>query len=554
MSFKAKIITLISKNTTLTKKDVHNLLSIPPNPKLGDYAFPCFKLDGNPKEAAAKLKNKIKLPKYIEKCETAGPYLNFYLNKAELAKHTIESIADGKEKYGSANKKNKIVVEYCGPNTNKPLHLGHVRNMAIGAAAVNLLQFQGNKTIPVNIINDRGVHICKSMLAYQKWGKGAKPDIKPDHYVGNWYVRYAKEEKKNPELKNDIQKMLVKWENKDKQTRALWKKMNNWAYEGFSETYKKLGIKHDKNYYESKIYKKGRDIINNGLKKKIFHRKSDGAIAIDLGEKLGEKIVLRADGTSLYLTQDLSLAEIKKKDYNPEKSIYVVASEQDYHFNVLTKILKILKSKSIVYHLSYGMVNLPEGKMKSREGNVVDADDLIENVKGLIKKELSLREKLSKKEIETRSLKIALAAIKYFLLKIEYKKNMMFNPKEALNFEGDTGTYLLYSYTRANSIIKKSKIKNIKSFSFEKPNEKEFLLAKKLSYFPEIALNSYKNLNPSLIANYSYQLAKIFNEFYHDSKVIGSDKETFRIYLVKSFRSVLKNSLNLLGIEPIERM
>jgi arginyl-tRNA synthetase len=429
--------------------------------------------------------------------------------------------------------------------------------MVLGESISRISEFSGEKVKRVNLYNDRGIHICKSMVAYEKFGKGKTPKstkIKPDHFVGDYYVKFNKELQNNKELEEEIKECLRKWEAGDKKTIELWKKMNNWAYEGFSETYKKLGIKHDKNYYESKIYKKGRDIINNGLKKKIFHRKSDGAIAIDLGEKLGEKIVLRADGTSLYLTQDLSLAEIKKKDYNPEKSIYVVASEQDYHFNVLTKILKILKSKSIVYHLSYGMVNLPEGKMKSREGNVVDADDLIENVKGLIKKELSLREKLSKKEIETRSLKIALAAIKYFLLKIEYKKNMMFNPKEALNFEGDTGTYLLYSYTRANSIIKKSKIKNIKSFSFEKPNEKEFLLAKKLSYFPEIALNSYKNLNPSLIANYSYQLAKIFNEFYHDSKVIGSDKETFRIYLVKSFRSVLKNSLNLLGIEPIERM
>jgi len=365
---------------------------------------------------------------------------------------------------------------------------------------------------------------------------------------------FNKKSKTDKELEVQAQELLQQWEKGDKKTIALWKKMNKWALEGFKETYKNFNIKLDKNYYESEMYKKGKEIILAGLKKGIFKKRLDNAIMINLGGKLGEKILLRADGTSVYITQDLYLAKLKFKN-NLDNSIYITGNEQDYHFSVLTKIIKKLgwPFADKLKHLSYGMVFLPEGKMKSREGTVVDADNLIKKVQDLVKKELKSREKLSQKELESRSSKIALSAIKYFLLKIDVKKNMVFNPQESINFEGDTGPYLQYSYARASSILRKAKTKPGK-FKIKELKPKEIELTKKLSQFPEIVLSSYNNLNPSHIANYSYQLAKTFSEFYHECPVINNDNEKFRLALVQSFRYVLKNSLNLLGIDVLEKM
>jgi arginyl-tRNA synthetase len=463
-----------------------------------------------------------------------------------------------KDNFGKLDKNNKkIMVEFPSPNTNKPLHLGHLRNMSIGESISRICEFNGFGVIRSNLNNDRGIHICKSMLAYQKFGKNKKPSkkMKSDHFVGNFYVLFNEKLKQDKRLEEEAKELLQKYESGDKKTLELWKKMNEWAFDGFNLTYKKFGIRFDKEYYESNLYEKGKEIILDGLHKNIFKKNDEGAIIIDLKDKgLGEKVLLRADGTSIYITQDIYLAKLKFEEFGLEKSIYVVANEQDYHFNVLFEILEKLgiASKEKLKHLSYGMVFLPTGKMKSREGIVVDADDLIEGIRKLMEKELRLREKLSKRELKKRSLKIALSAIKYFLLKIDAKKNMMFNPEESINLEGNTGPYLLYSYARASSILKKANAE--KKFEIGEMEKQETELIKKISNFKEIITKAYSSLNPSLIANYSYDLAQTFNEFYHDCPVLGSEKEAFRLKLVEAFRQILKNSLYLLGIDVLERM
>jgi len=397
------------------------------------------------------------------------------------------------------------------------------------------------------------------MLAYKKWGKGKKPSkkIKSDHLVGDFYVKYSKKEKVDPKIEKEAHDMLGKWESGDKETILLWKKMNKWALDGFKETYKNFGIKHDKEYFESNIYTKGREIILKGVEKGIFEKIEDGSVKLDLKkEGLGEKYLLRADGTSLYITQDIYLAYLKQKEFHLTKSYYVVGNEQNYHFDVLFNVLKKLEiTLNGLKHVSYGMVNLPEGKMKSREGIVVDADDLLQKMKKLAEKEIIKRGKISKKELEKRSHLISLAAIKYFLLKVDSKKDMLFNPKESISFDGNTGPYLLYSYARANSIIRKSRMKKIPNFKVPKElNQKEIDLILKMNEFEKACFESYKQLNPSIIANYSYEIAKIFNEFYHALPVLDSKEKDFRINLVNAFKETLKNSLNLLGIEVLEVM
>ena len=543
-----------------------NLIELPPNQEMGDYAIPCFFLSSilrlDPHEIALQVREKIGEPSAtdFEDIRVEGSYVNFFLNRKSLARKVVWDIITKKKEYGSSGigKKKKTMVEFPSPNTNKPIHLGHLRNMSIGESLSRILEFNSEKIIRANLNNDRGIHICKSMLAYKKWGREKTPEekkIKPDHFVGDFYVLFEK--KKNKKLEEEALEMLNNWEKGDKKTLLLWKLMNDWALEGFAETYKKFKIKHDLTFYESKIYKKGREIISEGIKKRVFEKAEDGAIKINLEkEGLGEKILLRNDGTALYIVQDLALAKMKFENYKLNKSLYVVGSEQEYHFKVLFSILEKLGFKNKeMKHISYGMVNLPSGRMKSREGTVVDADDLIEQVQELAAKELKKKEKgkISKPELKKRSMAIALAAIKYLLLKIDIKKTMLFNPKESINFEGDTGPYLMYSYARASSILRKSE-ETLSKFEVQDLEEKELELVKKLSQFPEAVENSYKNLNPAIIANYSYQLAQIFNEFYHSCKVLNSPQETFRLALVQSFRQVLKNSLALLGIETLEEM
>jgi len=395
------------------------------------------------------------------------------------------------------------------------------------------------------------------MLAYQEFGKNKNPDKKSDHFVGDFYVLFSQKAKEDASYEEKAQEILKKWEAGDKKTIELWKKMNSWALDGFKETYKLFGLKLDKEYYESKIYLKGKEIIELGLKKGVFSKRNDNAIIIDLTKDgLDEKVLLRPDGTSVYITQDLYLAKLKDEEYNLDGSIYVVANEQDYHFKVLFLILKKLgfKFADKLHHLSYGMVELPEGKMKSREGTVVDADDLILKVKEISKEEIKKRfPEIKEKELDARSLKIALSAIKFSLLKVDKTKNLLFNPKEEVSFEGFTGPYIQYSYARASSIVRKSK-KKAKITGKEKVEEKESALIKKLGEFPEIVSQAEKQLNPAIVANYSFQLSQIFNEFYHSSKVIYSEKEEFLLSLVESFRIIIRSSLSLLGIDVIEEM
>lgn len=553
------------KKAKIPEEEIEKLIEVPPTTEMGDFAFPCFSLAKTFKDPPQKIsvqlrKNVPKLPEGISDIQTIGPYINFFVDRKALALNLIDRILKEKDDYGKNFPEKQLItmVEFPSPNTNKPLHLGHLRNMTIGEGVSRILEFNGEKVIRANLNNDRGIHICKSMAAYKFYGKNKTPkseNKKSDHFVGDYYVMFNNKSKTNEELEVASHRMLQLWESGDKEVLALWKKMNTWALKGFEETYKKFGIKHNVEFYESEIYEKGKEIVMQGLKEGIFKKKKDGAIFTYLSkEKLGEKILLRVDGTSVYVTQDLYLAKLKYEKYKLDKSIYVVGNEQIYHFNVLFSILKKLGfNSSGMHHLSYGMVNLPEGKMKSREGTVVDADDIIEKVQNLVKKELKSKSKISKTELEKKSLVIALAAIKYLLLKVDTRKDMVFNPKESINFEGNTGSYILYSYARASSIIKK--IKSIKEKNyFEELHEKEIELIKKLNEYIEILKKSYETLNPSLIANYAYQLAQTFNEFYHACPVKNSEKENFRLNLVKSFRHVLKNSLMLIGIETLEKM
>jgi len=564
MNNKEAIAKILAKQTKLKEDEILSILEVPSNPELGDIAFPCFKLSSiykkNPIEIAKELESKIKITKDLEKIKATGPYLNFFLEKSNLAIEVIKKILKEKEKFGTEKNKQTIMIEFPSPNTNKPLHLGHLRNMSLGESVSRILEHKGNKIIRANLNNDRGVHICKSMYAYEKWGKNKTPEsekIKSDHLIGDFYVMFSKAAKENPALEEEAQKILQKWESGDKKTIALWKKMNKWAFDGFKETYKLFGIKHDKQYYESEIYGQGKELAQEGLNKNIFIKKDNAIIADLTDEKLGEKVILRADGTSIYITQDMYLATLKDKEYKLDGSIYVVANEQDYHFQVLFTILKKFgyKFTKNLHHLSYGMVELPEGRMKSREGTVVDADDLILETQKLAKTEIKKRfPKLSEKELNIRSLKIALSAIKFMLLKTDHVKNIIFNPNEAISFEGDTGPYIQYSYARASSILKKSKKKPEIKLTSKILKEKEILLIKKLAEFPEVIENAQRNLSPSIISNYTLELAHIFNEFYHQTKVLDSENEIFLLALVESFRIVCKKSLYLLGIETVEEM
>jgi len=549
----------------LKPEDIEKSVEIPPSGDLGDYAFPCFGLSKllrkNPAQIAADLKDRVGRGGGLAgvRVESTGGYLNFFIDKRELAESTLRLCAG--ESFGGGTAAGRVVVEFASPNTNKPLHLGHLRNMSIGDSVARILSLCGYEVFRASINNDRGVHICKSMLAYQRCGGGATPEgagVKPDRFVGDYYVMFNAKSAEDPSWNDDAQAMLKKWEDGDPATIELWKKMNGWALSGFRETYRLFGISFDREYYESDIYKDGKEIVKDGLERGIFYRRDDGAVAVDLeDEKLGDKVLLRPDGTSVYIVQDLYLALLKDRDFGYDRSFYVVGNEQDYHFAVLIAIFKKLGRDVAgkMKHLSYGMVELPEGKMKSREGTVVDADDLIRETKELAKQEVAARYQLPDEMIEDRSLKIALAAIKYQLLKIDIAKNMVFDPKKAISFEGDTGPYLLYSYARASSIIRKAGTPQTIAVPAGL-EAAEVNLIKKIAFFPDAVKFAHDRLSPSVVANYAFDLAQLFNEFYHAHQVIGSggDVEIFRVNLVAGFRLTIGKCLALLGIEPIEEM
>ncbi|KGF44907.1 arginyl-tRNA synthetase [Prevotella bivia DNF00320] len=488
------------------------------------------------------------------------------------------------------------MVEYSSPNTNKPLHLGHVRNNLLGWSLSQIMEANGYKVVKTNIVNDRGIHICKSMLAWQKWGEGITPEKagkKGDHLIGDFYVAFdkhyraelkkmtdkfmaeglsedeakAKAEKESP-LMQEAHDMLVKWEANDPDVRALWEKMNSWVYAGFDETYKALGVSFDKIYYESKTYLVGKKKVEEGLEKGLFIRKDDNSVWADLtDEGLDQKLLLRADGTSVYMTQDIGTAQMRFADYPIDKMIYVVGNEQNYHFQVLSILLDRLGfrwGKDLV-HFSYGMVELPNGKMKSREGTVVDADDLvasmIENAKTLSEDKVNKLEGITEEEKNEIARIVGMGALKYFILKVDARKNMLFNPEESIDFNGNTGPFIQYTYARIRSILRKAEAQNIvlpTLLADDAPlNEKEIELVQKLNDFGAAVAQAGIDYSPSGIANYCYELTKQFNQFYHDYSILGADTEAekiTRLVIAKNVAKVIKNGMALLGIEVPERM
>ena len=478
-----------------------------------------------------------------------------------------------------------VMVEYSSPNTNKPLHLGHLRNILLGYSLSQILKACGNKVVKTNIVNDRGIHICKSMLAWQKWGNGATPQSvgkKGDHLIGDFYVLFDKhykaevkelmekglsqeEAEKQSPLMLEAREMLRRWEQKDPEVRKLWEMMNTWVYDGFDETYKRMGVDFDKIYYESDTYLEGKDKVLEGLEKGIMYRKEDGSVWADLtADGLDHKLLLRSDGTSVYMTQDIGTAKLRYQDYPIDKMIYVVGNEQNYHFQVLSLLLDKLGFKwgKDLVHFSYGMVELPEGKMKSREGTVVDADDLMAemvNTAREVSKELGKLDGIDEAEAEAICETVGMGALKYFLLKVDPVKNMTFNPKESIDFNGNTGPFIQSTYARIRSVLRKAEQSGVKigNYMTVEPNEKEIAVIQALADFPSVVQKAGQIYSPALIANYAYELVKLFNQFYHDYTILGEADEavrSLRLAICQAVAATVKTAMGLLGINVPERM
>ncbi len=482
-----------------------------------------------------------------------------------------------------------VMIEYSSPNTNKPLHLGHVRNNLLGSSLARIVAANGNKVVKTNIVNDRGIHICKSMLAWLKYGNGETPETsgkKGDHLIGDYYVAFdqhyrqevkelvaqgmdEEQAKQEAPLIKEAHEMLVKWEQNDPEVRALWKKMNEWVYAGFDETYKMMGVSFDKIYYESDTYLEGKEKVMEGLEKGIFYRREDGSVWADLTKDgLDEKLLLRSDGTSVYMTQDIGTAKLRFQDFPIDKMIYVVGNEQNYHFQVLSILLDKLGFKwgKDLVHFSYGMVELPSGKMKSREGTVVDADDLIAKMiedAYQVSKEMGKNEDIPEEEAREIARKVGLGALKYFILKVDARKNMLFNPAESIDFNGNTGPFIQYTYARISSILRKAKeggidLSVLNTLSNQITlSEKEITLIQKLNSFEAAVRQAGQDYSPSGIANYCYELTKEYNQFYHDFSILREEdeqKKQFRLMLSKCVAKVLNEGMGLLGIEMPERM
>ena len=573
-----------------TKKEFEGNLTL--------VVFPFLKISRKkPDETAREIGEYIK-----QNCEAiadfnaVGGFLNLVIDKkAWLA---LLNEMNQNEKFGEkpvTEASPLVMIEYSSPNTNKPLHLGHVRNNLLGWSLAQIMEANGNRVVKTNIVNDRGIHICKSMLAWQKFGNGETPETsgkKGDHLIGDYYVAFDKHyraevaelkakyvaegmdeeqaEKKAKEespLIKEAHEMLVKWEQNDPEVRALWKKMNDWVYAGFDETYKALGVGFDKIYYESNTYLVGKKKVEEGLAKGLFFRKDDNSVWADLtDEGLDQKLLLRSDGTSVYMTQDIGTAEMRFNDFPIDKMIYVVGNEQNYHFQVLSILLDRLGFKwgKELVHFSYGMVELPNGKMKSREGTVVDADDLIAAMVADAKQtseELGKFKDMSEEERNEIARIVGLGALKYFILKVDARKNMLFNPEESIDFNGNTGPFIQYTYARIRSILRKAQAEGINipaTLADTMPlNEKEIELIQKLNEFGAAVELAGKDYSPSGIANYCYELTKAFNQFYHDYSILGADTEeekVVRLVLAQNVGKTLKNGMALLGIEVPERM
>ena len=550
--------------------------------------FPFLKMSKKAPEATAE-----EIGQYLkEHCSAVSGYnvVKGFLNLSIGGNAWINVLneIDANPHYGEkpvTEKSPLVMIEYSSPNTNKPLHLGHVRNNLLGWSLAQIMTANGNKVVKTNIVNDRGIHICKSMLAWLKWGNGETPETsgkKGDHLIGDYYVAFDKhyreevkelmakgmseEEAKNEApLIKEAHEMLVKWEQNDPEVRGLWRKMNEWVYAGFDETYKALGVAFDKIYYESDTYLEGKEKVEEGLEKGLFYRREDGSVWADLtGEGLDEKLLLRSDGTSVYMTQDIGTAKLRFQDYPIDQMIYVVGNEQNYHFQVLSILLDKLGFKwgKDLVHFSYGMVELPNGKMKSREGTVVDADDLMQlMVDDALKtsQELGKFNDMTDEERKEIARIVGMGALKYFILKVDARKNMLFNPEESIDFNGNTGPFIQYTYARIRSILRKAEAEGLiaKTSDSISLNEKEISLIQKMSEYGAAVAQAGKDYSPSGIANYCYELTKAFNQFYHDYSILGAETQELkqlRLALAKNVAKTIKNGMSLLGIEVPERM
>ena len=560
--------------------------------------FPFLKLSKlKPEDTAQQLGDYLaKHCKVVQSFNVVKGFLN--LTIAPAAWISLLNRIDSEPRFGekTVNEQSPLVmVEYSSPNTNKPLHLGHVRNNLLGWSLAQIMEANGNRVVKTNIVNDRGIHICKSMLAWKKWGNGATPEStgkKGDHLIGDYYVAFdqhyraelaeltakfkaegmtdeeaEKRAKEESPLMKEAHDMLVRWEQGDEEVRALWKKMNDWVYQGFDETYKAMGVGFDKIYYESETYLEGKSKVEEGLAKGLFFRKPDGSVWADLSnEGLDQKLLLRADGTSVYMTQDIGTADLRFKDYPIDKMIYVVGNEQNYHFQVLSILLDRLGFKwgKELVHFSYGMVELPNGKMKSREGTVVDADDLMEEMVSAARRtseELGKFADMTENERNEIARIVGMGALKYFILKVDARKNMLFNPEESIDFNGNTGPFIQYTYARIRSIMRKAEAEGIVLPTVLPDtlplNEKEVQLIQKLNSFEAVVEQAGKDYSPSGIANYCYELTKDFNQFYHDYSILNAESDeakTLRLALAKNVAKTIKNGMQLLGIEVPERM
>ena len=541
----------------------------------------------SPEETAKELGEYLK--QNIEEVETYNVIKGF-LNVVISSAYWIEVLNDvaKEEKYGYAKEPSgkTYMIEYSSPNTNKPLHLGHIRNNFLGWSVSEIQKANGHNVIMLNLVNDRGIHICKSMIAWEKFANGATPEstgTKGDHFVGDYYVRFDKEykaqikelieqgkteeeAKKEAPILLEAQEMLRKWEAGDEKVVSLWRTMNDWVLKGFDETYKMMGISFDKVYFESQTYKKGRDLVLKGLADGVLYRKGTGSVWADLtGDGLDHKLLLRDDGTSVYMTQDIGTAYDRFNEFNMDQEIYVVGNEQNYHFQVLSLVCKKLGFDwaDKIKHLSYGMVELPEGKMKSREGTVVDADDLIDEMIHTARttsEELGKLDGYTKEEAEEVYRKVALGALKYFILKVDPKKTMMFNPKESIDFNGNTGPFIQYTYTRIKSVLRKAEeagVKIVPGDIHTALTEKEQNLVKLIAKLPAVVKEAGDNYSPALIGNYAYELAKEFNQFYHDYSILKEENEkvrNLRLLLARQCSVAIQNAMGMLGIEMPERM
>ena len=540
-----------------------------------------------PTQVAQEIGERLK-GELVSRYNAVQGFLNLVINEGFWLSQLDAIAAD--EHYGQQpDRKQLMMVEYSSPNTNKPLHLGHVRNNLLGASIARIQEANGWKVVKTNIVNDRGIHICKSMLAWLHFGNGETPESsgkKGDHLIGDYYVRFDKEykkeiaeltakgmdeetAKKEAPLMKEAQAMLVKWEQGDEEVRALWRKMNSWVYAGFDETYRQMGVSFDKIYYESNTYLEGKSEVEKGLKTGAFYRREDGSVWADLTKDgLDEKLLLRQDGTSVYITQDIGTAKLRFQDYPIDKMVYVVGNEQEYHFKVLSILLDRLGfpfGKELV-HFSYGMVELPNGKMKSREGTVVDADDLmaamINDAKEISKDKVNTLPDITEEEADEIARKVGLGALKYFILKVDPRKNMLFNPAESIDFNGNTGPFIQYTYARIQSVLRKAGLKtdtvlHTASDKTLQLNEKELSLIQRLGEFASIVRQAGDEFSPAVIANYAYALASEFNSFYHDFSILGEGNEAvrkFRLKLSATVAQILKSAFYLLGIEMPERM